>query len=426
MSVLLTALVASGCSGKKAGSGTVAGDATTKSVTAVEDKPMTPVSSKTGIGAIEEGWREKTISVATKDDMPDVMTLVKAFQAAWPTEVVDSLITEVGDRRFVSSDETDGVSGTCHIYVDCDDFNCASYDHGDTGAEAMDARVYSRENGHTLFAIRLEQINPEQKLFCCFYDYDPKTHVMTPEREPYADLKRKWKDSSLEYSLGEFYDQTIIVLEVSPAGDESIFHHFVFNGMQHTYSSSGDTGYSEEEDDDASATNLELPNTAIRKDEKADWELYVNLDIKAYDDVPNQWSVWLVNKQTGSTQCLLHTNNDAAPKWEEMKDGNAIVVAPEDIAAGDCDVALLVPGDPYKVYVEGCPDGRNVWSYLYDTQTRSILQFPASEGLIDLDWRNDRISLGAYRYYPEGGRYSVKKVFTLGGKFIKEEKIEDK
>jgi len=415
--LLLTAFIASGCSSKKTQQeGSAEGTDIPESITA---------GGKPFISAIAEGWRNQTINVNSTDPEPDVMTLIKAFNSAWPTEVVDSLIVEVGDRRFVSTEDStvDG-AGRSHIFVDCDDFNCASYDHGDTGSQSMDARTYRRENGHMLFAIRLEQINPEQKLFCCFYDYDPKTQVLTPEKEPYANLQRKWKDSSLEYFLGDYYDQTIVVLETSPKGDDSIFHHFVFDGMKHYYQSSGDKAYDDMEEDEEDWT-VTLPNTAIRKDEKAEWELYINLDVAATEDHPNQWSVWVANKQTGGVRCLFQTNNDASPKWEEMKDGDAIGVGLEEIAAGDCDVALLVPGEPYKVYVEGCPDGRNVWSYLYDMGTGHIVQFPASEGLVELDWRNDRIVLSAYRYYPEGGRYSVKKEFTLGGKFVREEKIEN-
>lgn len=426
ITMLLTVLLTSGCGGKGGERGATTDVAAPQTTTTKEDKTTKPsATTMSAMAAIAEGWCDKNIAVKTAEDEPDVMTLIKAFHAVWPTDVVDSLIVRVGDKRFVSEDTSDAAAGSCHVYVDCDDFNCASFDHGDTGDQSMDARVYRRENGHTLFAIRLEQNNPEQKLFCCFYDYDPKTRVMTPEKEPYATLQRKWKDSSLEYSLGEYYDQTIVVLETSPKGDESIFHQFVFDGMKHYYQSSDDTAYEDTEGEDSKDWSAALPSTAVRKDEKVDWELYVNLDVAASEDHPNQWSVWMVNKQTGGTRCLFQTNNDAAPKWEEMKDGNAIEVALEDISAGDCDVAKLVPGDPYKVYVEGCPDGRNVWSYLYNVRTGRIMQFPASEGLIELDWRNDRITLSAYRYYPEGGRYSVKKDFTLDGKFLKEEKLED-
>ncbi len=415
--LLMAALVASGCSGKKAQQDESEGDIAASKPATTDSKPVT-TDSRPAITVIADGWRDKTIAANTTEAEPDVMTLIKAFNEAWPTDVVDSLIAEVGDKRFVSKDVTDD-GHSCHVYVDCDDFNCASYDHGDTGAQAMDARVYRRENGHTLFAIRLEQLNPEQKLFCCFYDYDPKTHVMTPEKEPYADLKRKWTDSSLEYSLGEYYDQTIIVLEVSPDGKESVFHHYAFDGMKHTYSSTGNEGYADVDDEEV----MTLPNTAVRKDKNGDLELYVNQDIMASDYHPNQWSFWLKNTRTGEVSFLFHTNNDAAPLWEKMKDGNAIRVPLDAIAPGDCDIVLLVPAGKGKVYVEGCPDARNVWSYIYDIETQNIIQFPAQEGLIRIDADKDRISLSAYRYDVDAGRYSVRKEFTLDGKFIKEERI---
>ena len=116
-----------------------------------------------------------------------------------------------------------------------------------------------------------------------------------------------------------------------------------------------------------------LPKTAIKRDEQGNMELYVNLDIEASEDHPNQWSLWLRDKKTGKVIFLIHTNNDAKPRWEEMTDANALEVPLEEIAAGDCDRAFLIPNAPGKVFVEGCPDARNVWSYIYDIYMQRII-----------------------------------------------------
>jgi hypothetical protein len=46
---------------------------------------------------------------------------------------------------------------------------------------------------------------------------------------------------------------------------------------------------------------------------------------------------------------------------------------------------------------------------------------PTNEGFVDFDIQNNYIRLSHYRYYPEGGRYSVIKTFTYSGRFIGEE-----
>ena len=167
-----------------------------------------------------------------------------------------------------------------------------------------------------------------------------------------------------------------------------------------------------------------LPKTAIKRDEQGNMELYVNLDIEASEDHPNQWSLWLRDKKTGKVIFLIHTNNDAAPRWEEMTDANALEVPLEQIAAGDCDRAFLIPNAPGKVFVEGCPDARNVWSYIYDIYMQRIIQLPANEGFVDCDTAHKYIRLSHYRYYPEGGRYSVLKTFSYSGRFIGEEPFD--
>lgn len=198
--------------------------------------------------AIEGAWKNERIQVSSNDGTADVMTLLRAFHNAWPTEAVASLIDEVGDRRFVSIDATDCDDCTGHVYVDCEDFNCVYFINGEAEPQLIEARAYPRENGHTLFGICLEDYGDEQTVFCCFYDYDPDTQLMTPEDGPYVKPHRIWADSKLSYQLGMEYDLTFIVKETSPDG-EYWFHHYYYNGMVHIYNHSGKNGYADEEDE---------------------------------------------------------------------------------------------------------------------------------------------------------------------------------
>ena len=98
-----------------------------------------------------------------------------------------------------------------------------------------------------LFALHLECQKPEQRIFCCFYDYDPKTQMLNPEDVPYKKLKRKWAQSSVSYFLGHEFDQTVIVQETN--SDSDLWsHHYAWNGMKHEFHHDGPESYSSDDD----------------------------------------------------------------------------------------------------------------------------------------------------------------------------------
>ena len=104
-----------------------------------------------------------------------------------------------------------------------------------------------------------------------------------------------------------------------------------------------------------------------------------------------------------------------------MQDGNGIKVSIDLIAAGDCNTALFIPWDADKIFVEGCPDRRNVWSYIIDIKTREAIQLPTNEGMLRIDPGTKTLHMSNYLYHPEGGRYSVERVYTIDGRFTGEE-----
>ena len=372
------------------------------------------------LSAIDGSWNDIAIKVPAGGQNPDVMQLLKAFHAEWPTEAVQALIAEAGDKRYVPNDVTDCDDCTGHVFLDCDDFNCASFDNGEIGSQRIEARTYQRENCHTLFGICLQEIGAGQEPLCCFYDYNPTTHVMTPEDPPFVALKRKWNDSRLDYHLGMEYDQTFIVQETSPMGEER-YHHYVFNGMKHIYHHSEENSYLL---DDEEYDEVRLPQEAELKDENDIMELYVNVDGVGSEN--GQWSVWLRKKHNRTVQYLFATNNSAEPRWEKMQDGNGIEVSIDEIAAGDCSNSHLIPWDPDKIFIEGCPDGRNVWSYIIDIKTKEAIQLPTNEGLIAIVPEEQTFHMSNYSYNPEGGRFSVERVYTIDGKYTgKEYRIPD-
>ena len=369
------------------------------------------------MASIKNGWQSKPITVKNGGETPDVMQLLRAFHATWPTTAAKALIAETGDRRFVTNDVTECDDCSGNVFVDCDDFNCVDYDNGIQEEQHMRARTYHRNNGHTLFAICIYVIVEGETPVCCFYDYDPATMVMTPEEVPFEGFQREWEGSMYHVNLGLGYDQTIIVEEWSPDG-LVWFHHYAFDGMKHVFHHSGENSYNEGDEDEWDDEGL--PEDAELKDENGEMQVYLSPEVfvEVTDD---EWSIWLKDKESGEVTFVLTTNSNAEPRWNMMTDGNAIPVSPNMIAVGDCYNCLFIPWDPDKIFIEGCPDGRNVWSYIINVKTMETIQLPTNEGLVSIDPEGRKIHMSNSMYHQEGGRYSIERVYTEDGKFTGEE-----
>ena len=369
---------------------------------------------------INDNWMSKSIPVNSNDGTVDVMTLMRAFHAVWPSASVQAIIDAAGDNSYYQHDES-GMPPGCHgiVFVDCEDFNWAYFHHMDGATQDVEARNYLCDNGNLWFVISFAEAGNEVQPFCCFYYYDHAKRMMRPEEPPFHNLPRKWENSTLHYYLGFEYDQTIIVEETSPAG-ENWYHKYGFTGMAHTYDCSTANPYEEMDDTDEER----LPDEVVLKDEDHDRELYVNVDGVGSEN--GQYSVWLRDKNTGSVTCLFITENTVEPRWNQMQDGNGIKVSIDLIAAGGSITALFIPWDKDKIFFEGCPDERNIWSYIIDIKTREAIQLPTNEGMVRIDTREKAIHMNNYLYNPEGGRYSVERVYTIDGRFTgKEYRVVD-
>ena len=166
----------------------------------------------------------------------------------------------------------------------------------------------------------------------------------------------------------------------------------------------------------------QMPETAVRQeDARFQQAVYINVDKPAsgegeMDDVR---SVWLVNERAGTVFKVCVTNPMAEPQWSRMsgKDADGVDVALDQIAAAD--KAMFAPGDVRKMIVEGCPDGRNIWTYIIDPYQGTAIQLPSTEGVVSLDWEKKEIVAACYGY-DDDGRYSVNKAYSLDGKFLRQ------
>ena len=167
-----------------------------------------------------------------------------------------------------------------------------------------------------------------------------------------------------------------------------------------------------------------LPATVTLADQNDKWQIYLNEEKGATEsDIAQVTSVWLVDRQNDAARRLFVTNPEADLQWEQMADKNAVSVSFEQIAAAE--KACFVPGSDRLVLVEGCPDARNVWTYIIDVENMTAKQFPATEGLVSFDQDAQQVVMGTYSYHEEGGRYSIQRTFTIDGKFVSEVAGED-
>ena len=165
----------------------------------------------------------------------------------------------------------------------------------------------------------------------------------------------------------------------------------------------------------------EIPKTAVRQpDAHFQHAVYVNLEKAASGEgeMDAVYSVWLANERAGTAIKVCVTNPMADAQWQKMngQDADAVSVPLTQIASAE--KAYIAPGDAGKVIVEGCPDGRNMWTYIIAPYKGTALQLPSTEGVVSLDWEKKEIIAASYGY-DDDGRYSVRKAYSLDGKFLR-------
>ena len=124
---------------------------------------------------ISNGWESKNIKVNKGGATPNILQLTSAFQQAWPTYSGAELMKFA--RSKAKYDNTDKVVDIKNGYM------TYSEDNPDAESdEILTTCVWRRQNGHSLFAATLSRMTPSEMVVLCFYDYDPKTQTLVPEK----------------------------------------------------------------------------------------------------------------------------------------------------------------------------------------------------------------------------------------------------
>ena len=137
---------------------------------------MTAQAQKTlSIEQVEKQWTTQNIKVGA-GKKASTLQLTEAFQKTWPTYSGKGLLEFAKKNR--TEDEYGGM-----IFDQKNGF--VQYAEGWPDAENDEqfmACYWNRSNGHGLYAVSLHRFTPTEYDVLCFYDYNPNTGLLTPEK----------------------------------------------------------------------------------------------------------------------------------------------------------------------------------------------------------------------------------------------------
>lgn len=182
-------------------------------------------------------WRTKKISVKNGGQTPDVVMLLRAFHQALPTWAVSQVLKQAdhpakGTRQSGTAAIWDGEEEDDYRilidrrngYVDLE---------SETDINQMSAGVWRKDNGHRIFAVCLYEQHVMPQDLLCWYDYDPQTQTMTPEKSPLDDFKPDTKGAAVGCGL-PMTGTDFTITEYYP-GLPNITHVYKWNRKQFLY-----------------------------------------------------------------------------------------------------------------------------------------------------------------------------------------------
>ena len=154
---------------------------------------------------VNSQWRTKKISVKDGGQTPDVVTLLRAFHQALPTWAVSQVLKQAdhpakGTRQSGTAAIWDGEEEDDYRIL-IDRRNGYADLASQTDIDQTAASVWRKDNGHRIFALSLFQQHGNPQNVLCWYDYDPQTQTMTPEKSPLDDFKPSAKGAFVAYEL---------------------------------------------------------------------------------------------------------------------------------------------------------------------------------------------------------------------------------
>jgi hypothetical protein len=135
-------------------------------------------------------------------------------------------------------------------------------------------------------------------------------------------------------------------------------------------------------------------------------------------------AIWLRNKNTGDYQKLFQTRPPKGNSWYTPDGKKWKSVSINDIPGVFS--AYIIIYHPLQFIVEGCPDGRNIYSYYIDAESRTAKYIPANSGYMG-ETEEGYLVFKSYRYVSNpdiAGRYTILQLFNQDGILVEKLDLE--
>lgn len=179
---------------------------------------------------IGRGWASKTIQVPNGGQAPGIIALTQAFNRVWHTDVVSYVLNCAKNPKFTEVEDEEYGGGTIVDRAN----GYLSEDAGGSDGENMEACVWKRSNGHRLFAIQVSSNCDPDFSVICFYDYDPATQTLSPEKSPVDTFQPK-EGRDYWFTLPR-RGKDFIITEMIHADQVNLSKIYKFDGMKHVFS----------------------------------------------------------------------------------------------------------------------------------------------------------------------------------------------
>ena len=150
---------------------------------------------------------------------------------------------------------------------------------------------------------------------------------------------------------------------------------------------------------------------------------YLRLDAPpGDDDLVGQYTLYVKDMPDGSLTPLFQTS-------PFQKQGTKLKIKKGDkyVEEGIEAIEEIIFLSESKILISGCPDARNIYSYIYDLTTGNVVFLDVYSGYVKTIEENGRplIVMATYAYHSDGGRYGIYVYFDMDGNKIRQENAPD-
>ena len=172
-----------------------------------------------------------------------------------------------------------------------------------------------------------------------------------------------------------------------------------------------------------------LPDGSELKAELNGYKVWIHTDVEPTEDDPaGVYSVYYSKPESNDVYFVVKTCGSLDPV-SEFNNGAPFVSYERVMAASEAYIVKDPNWDTYYLILEGCPDMRNVYSYISYLPIGTIEPYfrwiRTNSGFHGMDETGKLYKFHNYGYYDEGGRYTICKYIDFDGNLVKEEAVEE-